>query len=154
MGPRESTNYRDPLDVLRRFVPTPYRAKCRLGSIEVDVETNDIALLPAILPDEDGKGQIEGEFRWKLVRDHDVRGELDESLFFTSDTLTVVNLGAACLVGIDHERRELLGFLGGSVDSRTFRDFLLPFLCRLSTEVVREGLDLCMPDLEDETYDA
>ena len=45
----DSTNYIDPLDALRRFIPTPLKAVYRIGSVRVMVETNDFTLLP-ILP--------------------------------------------------------------------------------------------------------
>jgi len=151
---RDAVNYRDPLDVLRRFIPTPHRAKYRIGPIEVVVETNDFGLLPSI-PSQQGAGDpVEGTLEWKLVRDHDVDGGLDEPVFFTSGTLTVVRMGSACLLGLDHERRELLGFLGDSVDSRTFQDFLVPFLCGLSAEVVNGDMIAYFPELEDGSFDA
>src|SRR5271157_4284490 len=41
-------NYQDPLDVLRRFTPTPLRTRFCLAAATVVVETNDFSLLPAL----------------------------------------------------------------------------------------------------------
>lgn len=130
----DSTNYGDPLDVLRRFIPTPLKAVYRVGSVRVMVETNDFTLLP-ILPmeteaDETGHGTLE----WKLVRDPDAHGLLESPVFLSSGSLTVVEMGTACLLGLDHERRELMGFLGHDVDARTYQEFLVPFLCRMTND--------------------
>ena len=149
----DSTNYADPLDVLRRFIPTPLKAVYRIGSLRVMVETNDFTLLP-ILPLEaevDEAGQVTLE--WKLVRDPDARGLLEAPVFLSSGTLMVVEMGTACLLGLDHERRELLGFLGSDVDSRTYHDFLVPFLCRMTNEALY-GCTVSSSNWSDESADA
>jgi hypothetical protein len=154
MAPRESFGYWDPLDVLCRFVPTPQRARYRIGSLQICVETNDFTLLPA-LPFYDQRNQpAELRFAWKLVRDHNVTGLLEEPVLLTAGELTVVRMGEACLLGIDHDRRELLGFIGAEVDSGTFQEFLLPFLCRLSHEALNGDSVSCAPSPEDELADA
>jgi hypothetical protein len=142
---RDSIDYRDPLDVLRRFVPTPHRASYRIGAVRVMVETNDFTLLPVLPSNKDLGKPIEHNFKWKLVRDLDIAGLLEEPVFLTSKTLTVVRMGAACLLGLDLERHELLGFIGAGVDARTFQEFLIPFLCRMSNEVVTGELISCFP---------
>jgi hypothetical protein len=130
-----SATYQPPPDLLRRFVPTPLRTRFRLGASTVVVETNDFSLLPA-LPLESGADElIPSNLEWKLVRDPDVHGLLQEPLLLTSGQVTLVTMGAACLLGVDHERRELLCFIGAEVDPRTFQEFLVPFLCRLSMEL-------------------
>lgn len=132
----DSANYEDPLDVLRRFIPTPLRTRFRVGATTVAVETNDFSLLPE-LPLETGSGElVPSNVDWKLVRDPEAHGPLQEPLLLASGQITMVVMGAACLVGVDHERRELLCFIGAEVDARTFQDVLVPFLCRLSMEAV------------------
>jgi len=49
-------------------------------------------------------------------------------LSLTSGTLTIVYMGTACLLGLDHQRRELLGFIGVEVGASTFQEYLLPIL--------------------------
>jgi len=44
----DPTRYQDPLDPLRRFIPTPLRTQFRVGSTTVVVQTNDFSLLPAL----------------------------------------------------------------------------------------------------------
>jgi hypothetical protein len=130
------TNYADPLDVLHRFIPTPLKAVYRISSIRVMVETNDFTLLPE-LPLDSSLDRNEQYLQWKLVRDLDSRGLLEEPIVLASGNLTVVAMGNACLLGLDHERRELFGFIGADIDARTHQEFLVPFLCRLSNEVPR-----------------
>jgi hypothetical protein len=133
--PRHSAPvYADPLDILRRFVPTPFKAMYRIGSNRVTVETNDIALFP-VLPLELGTFLPDAnDIEWKLIRDSDTPGLLAPPVFLNCGVLTVVGMGAACLLAFDHERKELLGFIGADVDGRTHQDFLVPFLCRMTNE--------------------
>jgi len=132
----DSTNYVDPLDALRRLIPTPLKAVYRIGSLRVMVETNDFTLLPILPMETDTDATGDGTLEWKLVRDPDARGLLDTPVFLSSVSLTVVEMGAACLLGLDHERRELVGFLGNDVDARTYQEFLVPFLCRMTNEAL------------------
>jgi hypothetical protein len=149
----DSTNYVDPLDVLRRFIPTPLKAVYRIGSVRVIVETNDFTLLPILPLDAEMDDSGEASLDWKLVRDPDARGLLETPVFLSSGTLTVVEMGTACLVGLDHERRELLGFMGSDVDARTYQEFLVPFLCRMTNEALY-GSVAGFSDRNDEMADA
>jgi hypothetical protein len=130
----DSTNYQDPLDLLRRFIPTPLRTRFRVGDSNVTVETNDFTLLPALPLDTAPADAHPADIEWKLVRDLDAPGLLEEPLLLSSSNLTVVGMGTACLLGLDHERRELLCFIGPDVDGRTFQEFLVPYFCRLTNQ--------------------
>ncbi len=135
----ELPEYGDPLDILRRFTPTPLRTRFSIPAATVMVETNDFSLLPA-LPLETSNSDIpSAKLEWKLVRDRDVRGLLQETVILHSGQVTIVAMGAACLLGVDHERRELLCFIGGDVDQRTFQEFLVPMLCRLSEQAIQSA---------------
>jgi hypothetical protein len=130
----DSATYQAPPDLLRRFVPTPLRTRFRIGTATVMVETNDFALLPA-LPLECGSPElVPSKLEWKLVRDPDAHGLLRETALLSWGQVTVAAMGAACVLGVDHERGELLCFIGADVDTRTFQEFLVPLFCRLSTE--------------------
>jgi hypothetical protein len=124
----------DPLDLLRRFVATPLRAMYRISGTRVMLQTNDFALLPTALLGASCDRAAGWDFEWKLVRDRDSRGPLATPRFLTSEALTVVEMGNACMVGMDRERRELLAFIGRDVDARTYQEFLVPFLCRMMNE--------------------
>jgi hypothetical protein len=128
----EMANYNDPLDPLRRFVPTPLRTRFRIGALTVLVETNDFSLLPALSLHTASDDSGSSTRTWKLVRDFDAHGLLQEPLTLCTGQLTVVGMGPACVLGIDHERRELFCFIGRDVDTKTFQEYLVPFLCRLS----------------------
>ena len=128
--------YTDPLDVLRRFVPTPLKAVYHIGSQHVAVETNDITLFPSFPLETDPHSPCECDVQWKLIRDLDAPGLLAEPVFLNCGTLTVVEMGTACFLGFDHERRELLGFIGADIDARTHQEFLVPFLSRITSEAL------------------
>lgn len=150
----DSVNYRDPLDILRRFTPTPHRAKYRIGTLQVVVESNDFTLLPS-LPFEDGSEEApEKVFDWKLVRDNEAVGPIEEPVYLTSEHLRVAYLGAACLMAVDPERRELVGFVGASVDASTFQGFLMPILCQMSQEANGAQWMASMPQTEEGRVDA
>lgn len=139
----ESSRLQDPLDLLRRFIPTPLKAVYRIGEIRVVVETNDFSLLPTLPLDADLDEPQRLRLEWKLVRDADSQAPLDAPVFLTSGALTVVGMGGACLLGVDHERRELFGFIGAGVDGSTYQEFLVPYLSTITNEVVYGGRDEC-----------
>jgi hypothetical protein len=126
--------YADPLDVLRRFVPAPLKAVYRIGSHRVTVQTNDIALFPAFPLETGTLVRGDKDVEWKLIRDLDVPGLLAPPVLLNCGVLTIVEMGTACFLAFDRERRELLGFIGADVDARTHQEFLVPFLCRMTNE--------------------
>ncbi len=150
----DSTRYEDPLDVLRRFVPTPLRTRFRVGSTTILVETNDFSLLPALPLEVESSELDSANFEWKLVRDPDAPGPLLDPLFLSSGQITMVAMGTACVLGMDHERHELLCFIGAEIGSRTFQDVLVPFLCRLSMETVQANTLNGRDELNEDDSDA
>jgi hypothetical protein len=133
-------NKTDSPDLLRRFIPTPVKAVYRVGGVRVRVQTNDFALLPALPldadPNADDARADRQDLEWILIRDADSNGPLERPMFVTTEALTVVVMGTACLVGLDHERRQLFGFIGAEVDARIHQEFLVPILCKMTTQVV------------------
>ena len=136
MPERKVAAYVDPLDLLRRFVPTPLKAVYQFGAVRVVVQTNDFSLLPRASSAASLPGSSERDFEWVLVRDAEATGSLQPPIRLTSGKLTVVEMGSACLLGVDQEQRELLAFIGSDVHARTHQEFLVPFLCRLTKESV------------------
>ena len=139
MARADSANQHDPLDPLRRFTPTPLRTRFRLGTARVTVQTNDFKLLPTFPLDTRTDGAGGHELEWKIIRDQDAPGLLQEPLLLSSEELTIAVMGPACLLGVDHERGELLCFVGAEVDARTFQEVLVPYFCRLTREVSGSG---------------
>jgi hypothetical protein len=127
--------YADPLDLLLRFTPTPLKAVYHIDSLRVMVETNDFSLLPKLPLNSSLEKRHEQTLQWKLIRDSATFGLLEQPMLLVSGTMTVVTMGTACLLALDRERRELLGFIGAGVDARTHQEFLIPFLCRLSSDM-------------------
>ncbi len=146
--------YEDPLDILCRFTPTPLRARFHIPAATLLVETNDFSLLPA-LPLETFSSQIPSVgLNWKLVRDPEARGLLQNPVVQISPQLIVVAMGVACFLAVDHERHELLCFLGPDVDPRTFQEFLVPLFCRLSTQSLENPLSEFATNLNEDLADA
>ena len=139
MPPHNASVHADPLDLLRRFVPTPFKAVYRVNSLLVSVQTNDIALLPAMPLQTNTPPAAETDLEWKLVRDLDTPGLLTCPFVLNCGGLTVVEMGTACLIAFDHERKQLFGFIGADIDARTHQDFLIPFLCRMTDEAALSG---------------
>ena len=63
----------------------------------------------------------------------------------------VVRTGFAAL---DHERRELICFIGAEVDAKAFQDFLVPFLCRLSVESLEAAVPEVVEGMNKDAVDA
>ncbi len=136
MQDSEPLNNLEVPDLLRRFIPTPVKGKYCVGGLRLMVQTNDFTLLPALPFDPDHYGSGEQNLTWTLIRDADSHGLLEPALFVKSGSLTVVLLGTACVVGLDHERLELFGFIGADIDVRAHQEFLVPLLCQMTNEVL------------------
>jgi len=132
----EPVSYANPLDLLRRFVPTPLKAEVRLGTANVVLETNDLSFLPSLSRLDAGESCAES-CSWKIVRDVDARGMTGETTILMAGNVTVYSMGPACLIGADRERREILAFIGRDVDAHSFQQSIVPALCRLTEFVAR-----------------
>jgi hypothetical protein len=150
----DSANYQDPLDLLRRFIPTPFRTRFRVGATSITVETNDFSLLPELPLLTESSEPLATGLAWKLVRDSDAKGLLQEPLHLIAGQLIVITMGTACLLGVDRERRELLGFIGAEVDPRAFQESLVPILCRLSLDAMATDPRAWFDDLKEDSADA
>ena len=131
MSPFEPVSYGNPLDLLRRFAPTPLKADVRLEIANVLLETNDLSFLEWLSRLDAGESSAKSCL-WKIVRDVDVRGVTGETTILMAGNVIVYSMGPACLIGADRERREILAFLGRDVDAHSFQESVLPALCRLT----------------------
>lgn len=150
----ESEKYQDPLDVLRRFIPTPVRITLPVGVTVLSVSTNDVSLVPKFPAEIPFNKVTDRILDWKLVRDVDAHGGLREPLRLICGPLTIVTMGPACLLGVDRERGELLCFIGADIDARTFQDVLVPLFCRLSIAEAEPGFVEPVARLDDDLNDA
>jgi hypothetical protein len=132
----EPVSYANPLDLLRRFVPTPLKAEVRLGTANVVLETNDLSFLPSLSRLDAGESGA-ASCSWKIVRDVDARGMTGETTILMAGNVIVYSMGPACLIGADRERREILAFVGRDVDAHSFQQSIVPALCRLTEFVAR-----------------
>jgi hypothetical protein len=130
-------SHRDPLDLLRRFAPTPLKTQIYLKFANVLLETNDLSFLSSLAPLAVREPSSQSCL-WKIVRDVHVRGLTTEASIVMAGSLIVYSMGPACLLGADRERGEILAFIGRDVDARLFQESILPSLIRLTEFVTPE----------------
>lgn len=138
MPATEIAPYRDPLDLLRRFAPTPLRVTVPLDFASVTLETNDLSFFPTA---DASAAHVDAQLPrclWKIVRDADIHHKPAEASIVMAGSLIVYSLGPACVIAADRERQELLAFIGVAIDARMFQDAIFPALVRL-TEFVALG---------------
>ena len=129
----DHTPYSHPLDVLRRFMPSPLKKLLKFEEEIILVETNDSSLLlPLGYFDSPTTSAISPAFHWKLLRDADVRGKPVRATILAAGSLLVANMGRAFLAGMDLERKELLAFIGGEVDPQDYQIYVFPVLSQLT----------------------
>ena len=143
----EITSYRDPLDLLRRFAPTPLKTHVQLDFATVLLETNDLSFFPSPLQPHEQSSRNPlpcansahaTHCLWKIVRDVDVHHKITETSIVMAGSLIVYSMGPACVIGADRERKEILAFIGLEVDVRAFQESILPALHRLTEFVMRQ----------------
>jgi hypothetical protein len=147
MRSHEITSYRDPLDLLHRFAPTPLKVNVPLEFARVTLETNDLSFFPEAgsqASDASSHTANPGDplppaCLWKILRDLDTRQPLAEPAIVMSGNLITYTMGPACLIAADRERKEVLAFIGIAADARIFRETIFPALCRLTEFVIRSS---------------
>jgi hypothetical protein len=138
MSVYEIRSYRDPVDLLQRFAPTPFKVSVPIGFASVLLETNDLSFVASMPPP--GAAAFDAtpaSCLWKLVRDVDAPQRLTEATIVMAGNLVVYSMGPACIIAADRERREVLAFIGTEADARIFREAIFPALCRLTEFVTR-----------------
>lgn len=132
--------YRNPLDVLWRGVPTPLKAEVRLAEVGVSVESNDPALLAALSRTATSVvAPSESNFCWRIVRDEEAPGIVGPPVTIRNGALTVATMSAAVIFAVDSDRRELLAFIGGSVDVQAFEEIVFPIFEKMTMDAF--GMD-------------
>ena len=114
------------MDLLQRFVPTPLKPVYQFGATQALVQTNDFSLLPPASFAATLASNARHDFEWVLIRDEESSGPLQ--------------MGSACMAGVDKQRRELVAFIGCEVHARAHQEYLVPLFCRLTNEVALNGL--------------
>jgi hypothetical protein len=133
-------------DLLQRFVPTPHVLCFCIDDTRIFFETNDLSLVDATwtfgaaLPEAE---HVSAAYRWKVIRDHQVRGNGQEITILSSDALSVILRGTETIITIDRQLHEVLAFIGPDVSRREFTSRLVPIILELSRAVIvtrEEGL--------------
>lgn len=138
--PEERANSSPP-DLLKRFVPTPFRTELQIGRTRVVVKTNDPGI-PLLLRDFKTRSRIRPvrQFRWKLVRDDSVQVSASQAVLLRHGPLAVLSMGPACLIGADYENNELFAFLGAFASGDVFSTSILPLLGELTGKACPERM--------------
>lgn len=144
MSNPEHTSYKDPLDLLRRFTPTPLKLQIYLEFANISLETNDLRFLSSLFQIA-VREPSSASCLWRIVRDLDVRGAIIEASIVMAESLIIYSMGPACLIGADRERGEILAFIGWDVDASVFQESILPALIRLTEFVTRKQQMANMP---------
>jgi hypothetical protein len=124
--------YFHPLDILQRFAPAPYTSVTLFSSAILKTASNDRTLLPPFPDLQVSAEDVEASFNWKLLRDPTAQGSIEPPTTFISETLSAIFMGPACLIAADRQRRQLFAFLGSQIDTRAYREHILPALVQLS----------------------
>jgi len=142
--------YRNPLDVLWRAVPTPFRAEMRLAGRRIAIETNDSALLAVLPAPPDGAPTGESDFLWRVVRDEEASGAIGPGVAFDDGPLSLITTGSALTIAVDRERNELLAFVGVSVSLTIFSALALPLFEKMTLGSIASmgsgALSIATPD--------
>jgi hypothetical protein len=134
------TAYQDPLDVLRRFAPTPFHLRVCVGRLRVRVESNDpriLAILAKMTPEK--TADTEQTFLWRIIRDPENAGGIEPAAIFVDGALSILKLGSGVFAGVDGEHRELLGFVGTGVCDHAFGETVVPLFVQLTLDAARGG---------------
>jgi hypothetical protein len=119
-------------DLLRRFVETPYTESFMSGDTTIQVETNDPAMISGMRYALSSQSGFETDLlAWKLVRDEAAPSVGKELTVLRSGPLSILRLGMGTLVAVDHERREVMGFIAPDLSAEEFATVLLPEIGRL-----------------------
>jgi hypothetical protein len=130
-------------DLLRRFVPVPYRTSVEIGNIHLDLQSNDGGLLAAMqwafrTPT---NGRPATSWFMKVIRDDDAPSGDSELTVLSAWPVTTLLLGTGTILAIDCERRQVLGFMAASLSDRQFVNELLPIVL----EILRRAGERSLP---------
>lgn len=117
-------------DLLRRFVPTPYVFDRHDGSNRFLVESNDLEIALNVRNSIVAHRQANrnGGLICKLIRDTTSPVDGSEITLVSNGTLQILYLGTGTILIHDHERSELLGFIGRNVKAQELVSSLIPAL--------------------------
>lgn len=124
--------YSHPLDILQRFAPAPYTSVSLFSGAILKTSSNDRTLFPPFPDLQVAADGVEASITWKLLRDPTAQGSIERSTTFITETLSAIFMGPACLIGADRQRAQIFAFLGSQVDTRAYREHILPALVQLS----------------------
>jgi hypothetical protein len=106
-----------------------------MGYLPVQSESNDPEIVAIMVEIAQGIAEeSERAFLWRIVRDPDSLGGIQPPTILTQGDLSFVSMGTTLLVGVDRERRELLGFVGAGVGRNAFKESVFPLLMRLTLD--------------------
>ena len=136
-------------DLLRRFVPTPYRFEVAFHSAVVVFDTNDPGLLAAFRASAEQVARVLESnhtfWHWKIVRDYDISQGGYEIFLLNGEMLTTLFQGRGTVLAIDWDRGEVLGFLSADASIRQLIETLPDVARRHGSEPRQDDYSTCIP---------
>jgi hypothetical protein len=124
-------------DLLRRFVERPYAVGFGSGDAAVRIESNEFAIVSNMHSTMVSQSGFETEIlNWRLIRDEQAPCDGKELTILASGAVSTLLAGTGTIIAIDHERREVLGFIAANVSAEEFVTSLLPVILKLSCRSV------------------
>jgi hypothetical protein len=124
-------------DLLKRFVPAPYKLDALICRVLVTLETNDPDIVDEIArANADLKNGGKPTLRLKIIRDSEAPDITSETIVLFSWPIVTVLAGAGTMLALDAERREIVGFIAPQVSAKQVACELLPFLLDLYRTII------------------
>jgi hypothetical protein len=124
-------------DLLKRFVPAPYKLDALICRVPVTLETNDPDIVDEIArASADLKKRGKPTLRLTVIRDNEAPDGDSETVVLSSGPVVSLLVGAGTILALDAEQREIVGFLAPQVSAKRFALELLPFLLHLYRTII------------------
>jgi hypothetical protein len=124
-------------DLLKRFVPAPYKLDALICRILMTLETNDPDIADEIATaSTDLKNGCNPTLWLKVIRDDEAPDSTSETVVLSSWPVVTVLAGAGTILALDVERREIVGFIAPQVSAERFAYELLPFVLDLYRTII------------------
>ncbi len=114
----------EPPDVLHRFVSTPFRRICGMGS----VTSNEEWLADLIANYASREVSESSSLTITVTLDANLGANLNQPLAIQGKRSTALFFGEAAMIALDHDNQEVFGFISRSVDIETIKQVILPAL--------------------------
>ncbi len=133
MFDRVTSPLSDTPDLLRRFVPTLHEGWIESGDFRIHLKTNEKRLLRFGGWIEESRCEVGGA-NWGMVCDAEMSPELGDPLVLDGQATSFLSFGRACYVAMDHEKKEITGFLSAGISDEGWAGVVLPAVMKVAAE--------------------